>query len=125
MKVKMDKDYKTYYTIEEAEQAKRVIKAEKDDDETAAGWAEYAVKEYLKNGFGHCERILEATATIKKNARVWDAYGDNTGCIDVWIEATAKITNGYLEIGAYLSDIWQTGANDYIPYIFATEYKTI
>ena len=43
-----------------------------------------------------------------------NAFTENSGCLDVWIEATALVNgNEFIIIGAYLSDIWMiTGYNN-------------
>ena len=124
MKVKLEKDYKDWYTVSDLERAKEVIKVEKWDDETAAGWAQYAVNEALKSPSinDSCEEILKASARTAKNNRVWNAYGENTGNMDVWIEAIAQTIWGFLKVGAYLSDIWESGATDYRDKMYVKYY---
>lgn len=112
MKVTLEKDYKRFYTIENLEQAKAVIAYEKDDEETAAGWAEYAVNEALKGTGDFLREIIKVTARTAGNCRTWNSYGE-TGKMDVWIDCIAKTADGFIEVGAYLTDIWQTGA---VPY---------
>ena len=125
MRVKLEKDYRQYSTLEQLEQARNVIKAEKEDEETVAGWAKYAVMEALKDT-GHCDReILQAEATTARNGRIWDQYGDGTGTMDVWIKATARTSEGFIEIGAYLSDIWQSGVTDYRQHMYIERYGRI
>ena len=58
MKVNLTENYKRIYTIEDLERAKKVIKCEKDDEETAKGWAEYAVREALKNTDDGLVRVI-------------------------------------------------------------------
>jgi len=126
MKVTMEKDYKRLYTLEDIDRAKAVMAYEKEDEETAAGWAGYAIREALK-GTGAYDRddILMASAHTAKNCRAWDAYGDGTGDMDIWIEAVARTSEGFVEVGAYLSDIWQTGATDYRQHMFIQRYGRI
>lgn len=54
------KDYKKYMTISEVEAAKAMIAEQKEDEETAAGWAEYAVREALKDTGDYLVRVIEA-----------------------------------------------------------------
>ncbi len=112
MKVTLQKDYKRLYTVADLDHAHTIIKYMKDDDETAAGYAKYAISEALKGTSDICLNILSATAETTKNCRAWNIYGDDTGNMDVWIEAIAKTCDGFVEVGAYLTDIWQTG-DDY------------
>ena len=123
MKVKFEKDYKQYYTIKDLDQAKLVIQYEKDDEETAAGWAEYAIKEALKDSMEYCDEVIRASAETSRNCRIWDAYGEGTGSMDVWIAALAKTSEGFIEVGAYLSDIWQSGAEPYKHQMIIKQYK--
>lgn len=107
------KDYKKYMTISEVEAAKAMIAEQREEEETTAGWAEYAVREALKDTGDYLDRILEAKAEINRNCRVWNAYNLDSGKLDIWIEATARTERGFIIVGAYLSDIWQTGATPY------------
>lgn len=127
MKVTLEKEYKQYYTLADLERAKEVIRLEKEDESTAASWAVYAVNEVLS--YLNCSRsayyayadesdILKATARTAKNNRVWDAHGNGTQNMDVWIEAKAFTHNCFIEVGAYLSDIWKTGGETYVNHIF-------
>lgn len=120
MKVLLPKDYKKYFTIEEYEIAKEIIKMEREDDaSTAKDMAEYAVREALKNDdLCYLEEILEAKAEVCRNKyqaydKVYDRYFEGSQFMDVYISGVAKVSFGYLEFGAYLSDIWETGAREY------------
>lgn len=107
MKVTLPKDYKNTFTLADLERAKAVIAYEKEDEETAKGWAEYAVREALKGTDDGLQEVIKATAEVAGNGRAWNLYGD-TGSMDVWIEATAETWDGFIKVGAYLSDIWGT-----------------
>ena len=113
MKVTIERGYKDFYTLTDLESAKAIIKAEKEDEWTAKDAAEYAVKEALSGTDDYLDKVIEATARTAKNSRIHDAHGEGTGMMDVWIEATARTRKGYVEVGAYLSDIWQTGGTPY------------
>ena len=113
MKVRLSKDYKSLYTLEDLERAKAVIRAEKEDEETAKGWAEYAAREALKDEADYLVEIIKAEAETAGNCRIWTAYGEDTRTMDVWIDFTARTAYGFLVGGAYLSDIWQSGAVDF------------
>lgn len=130
MKVKMDRNYRKYYTLEQVDQAKAVIAWEKEDEETAAGWARYAVNEALKGtGVSAADWmdgwILKADATTARNGRAWNQYGEGTGDMDIWIDAVVRTGEGFLEVGAYLSDIWLTGATDYRQHMYIKRYATV
>lgn len=126
MKVNLEKEYRRWYTLEELEQAKTIIAAEKEDEETAKGWAAYAVNEALK-GTGEVSRdeILKAEAHTARNCRAWNLYGEGTGNMDVWINIVARTSEGFIECGAYLSDIWQSGAVEYKQHMYIQRYGRI
>lgn len=103
MKVKIEEGYKKMYTLEEVRQAKDVIACMKEDESTAEEWAATAARAYTGD---YIERVIEASAETCSNARVYNAYGDNTQFMDICIKALVKTFDTYLEITAYLTDIW-------------------
>lgn len=113
MKVTLEKDYRKYYTLEDLDHAKAVIACAKDDESKIAEYAEMTVNEVVKDGGDYCVEILKATAHTAKNCRAFDAYGEGTGNMDIWIEAVAETTSAFVKIGAYLSDIWMIGDGQY------------
>jgi hypothetical protein len=130
MKVTLEKDYRKYYTLEELDQAKEVIKFEKENDEgTIKSWAVYAANEALKHIDRYesvCEeQILTAQATTSRNSRAWNEYGDNTGHMDVWIEFTAFTGSRFITGGACLTDIWQTGATEYAHHMYYRVFEEV
>lgn len=117
MKVLLPKNYKRYFTVEEYEIAKEIIKTEKEDASTAKDMAEYAVREALKKDEydEYLEEVLEAKAEVCKNNdyRVYDKYFEGSQLMDIYISGVARVSYGYLEFGAYLSDIWESGVTEY------------
>lgn len=124
MKVLLPKDYKKYFTVEEYEIAREIIKTEKEDASTAKDMAEYAVREALIKNDDLCylEEILEAKAEVCKNILIVDCdiYFEGSKLMDIYISGVARVSFGYLEFGAYLSDIWETGAREYK--VYTTKY---
>ena len=119
MKVKLEDNYRKIYTLEEYDMAKAVIAAEKDDEMSAKDWAESAVREALRNEDVYLEEVLKAEARTSRNYRIdTDRYGDGTGTMDVWISFVAETTVGFVKGGAYLSDIWDTGAVEYKQHMY-------
>ena len=107
MKVTFGKEYKKYLTLEEYDYAKQIIHDFKDDESTPAEYAEYAVNAIGgAYDIGGCERVIECSAEIAGNSRVYDNYGAGSGKLDVWIHGIAKTWYAYVEFGAYLTDIW-------------------
>jgi hypothetical protein len=127
MIVKMPKNYETWMTVEKVAIAKKLIRYEKENDDCSVKeWAIYAICEALRDRDDYdigAEGILTCSAEIGGNNRVWDAYFEGSKDLDIWIKATAKTGNGYTEIGAYLSDIWQTGATPYADHMYIAYYK--
>lgn len=125
MKVTLEKDYRKLYTLEDLERAKAVIASEREDEETAKGWARYAVIEALK-GTGEVDReIIKASAVTARNCRAWNAYGEGTENMDIWIEFTAETSEGFIKGGAYLSDIWGSGCVDYRDQMYFRRYAVV
>lgn len=123
MRVKLEKNYKDIYTIGDLERAKEVIAYEKEDEMPINGWVEYAIREALKNTNDYATEILKAEAHTAKNCRAWNNYSDTSEDMDVWVSGTAETSRGFIKIGAYLSDIWQTGAIDYADKMFIQYFK--
>lgn len=126
MKVKLDKNYRELYTLSDFERAKAVIKFMKEEDSsTVKEYAEYAVREALRDTGVYDREIITAEAHTAGNRRVWDAYGEGTASMDVWIEALARTSEGFIEFGAYLTDIWQTGSEPYKQNMYIKRFKEV
>ena len=111
MRVTLEKDFKRHITLEEAPIVRRIIQYMKEEGGDAKEWATSAVD--LAAGWGQCsETIFEAKASIAKNRRINNYFDEDSRDFDIWIETTAKASNGFYIIGAYLSDIWQIGDTD-------------
>ena len=113
MKVRLEKEEKKYITLEEAPIAREIIASMKEDESTAEEYAEMAIRAAY-DGNAWSIDTMRATAKISKNNRAWNEYSNDSGCLDIWIEATAYVnTDEFIMIGAYLSDIWKiTGDNN-------------
>lgn len=110
MKVKFTEDAKRFISVSELPAVKKVIAEMKEDGEIK-GYSEIAAR--VASGYNGNFEILKADAQIAKNARIYDAYGEGSGEIDVWLDIYAfDDYSGFYEIGAYLTDIWAvTGDN--------------
>lgn len=119
MKVKaFTKEDKKYVTAYDVEKSREIIRDMKEDESTPAEYLETAAKS-LK-GVYHAE-IINAAARVSCNRRVWNAYSAESQDLDIYVEGLAKVEYNdgkryrvaYVEIGAYLSDIWQlTGSEE-------------
>ena len=103
MKVSISKESRRFISLAEAPIAQRIVKDLKEDESSAAEYATLAINAACE---GHCVKVFEAKAVIAKNCRAYGAYFDDSGNLDVWVEATAQTSYGFCIIGAYLSDIW-------------------
>lgn len=111
MKVKLTKEAKRYITLEEAPAVRRLIQMCKEDDsftvEEAAALAAVALLHT------NSVRVLEASAEISGNCRLYDYYFEGSGKLDVYLTAIAMSFDEVIEFGAYLSDIYSiTGNSD-------------
>ena len=107
MKVNLTAEMKKFITVAEMPAVKKVMQYEKENDEwTVQEWAKMAARlVFDDNG----AKVIEATARIAKNPRVWDAFDEETRDIDVWIEFTAfsEYRSSFIIAGVYLTDLWQ------------------
>ena len=103
MKVRFDKEDKKYFSIAEAPIVNAIIKDMKTSEdrlEEAVEYAMHALDEY------YTLEILKANAKVSHNNRIWNYYNDNSGTIDIWIDAIVQTYNEFYIIGFYLSDAW-------------------
>lgn len=107
MKVTLAKDYRKFYTLNELDIAKEIISCAKEDGATVKDYAEIAIREALRGKGDYIEEVLKATAQTANNCRVWDRFFDGSESMDIYIEATAETSYGFIKIGTYLSDIWE------------------
>lgn len=113
MKVTLLKEDKKHITLADAPIARQIIVDMKEDKSTPAEYAGMAIRAAY-NGSTNDVEILKASTKISTNCRAVDVYTENSGHLDIWIDATAHVNgNEFVIIGAYLSDIWQiTGCNN-------------
>ena len=110
MKVQFTAEMKHIVTVAEMPAVRKIIEAEKENDEwTAQKWAKMAAGIVRP-----CSsvKVLEASAEIAKNCRVWDAYADGSADFDVWIRFTAFADDSFVMGGVYLTDLWAASADN-------------
>lgn len=113
MKIQINKESKKVLTLSEMPIVKRIIKDFKDNEDDLSGDLEI-----LMNIFS-ADEVIKSTAYVSKNCRAYNVFSDDSGNIDIWIQATIyniySSENGggvFYMVGAYLSDLWQsTGEN--------------
>lgn len=110
MKVKIRKEDRRFLQEHIAEHMVDIMAQE--DSSKPSEVAEMAIREILKGTDDSISResILSAKARVALNCRIQDLYFEGSEDYDVWIEATARTAEGFIVLGAYLSDIWQIGA---------------
>ena len=108
MKIKFGSEQKKYITVAELPIVKQIISDMKEDD----GLMEYAeIAARIASG-GYVVKVYECSAEIAKNGRIYNAYGDDTENLDIWINAAALTSEGFVMFGIYLTDVWNiTGDN--------------
>lgn len=110
MKISITEESKKYLTVEEHEIAKRIVKEFKAaESETVEDYARQAVCIVA----GNVGEVLKAKASMARNSRAYNFFATDAGMLDIWFDITASTENGFVIIGAYLSDLWQaTGENN-------------
>lgn len=104
MKIKFTTEAKEYITINELPAVKRII-AEMKEDTGIKDYAEIAAR--VASGYNGKFEILKSEAEIAKNARVNNAYGEDSENLDIWLNIYAFDSfAGFFEIGIYLTDVW-------------------
>lgn len=113
MKVKLTKETKKWMTLAEAPAARRMIEDLKTEyTDTAADIAVAAARVIIPNGGYKTVKVLEASAVIAGNGRIWNYWGEDTGRLDVWVDAIVVCDDYYAEIGCYISDVYNLGDDD-------------
>lgn len=125
MKVKLQKDYRRIYTLDDLDRAREIIEELKEDEMTVKDYASMAAREALRgtDDFISRDEVLTAEAYTSKNRRVWNGYNDNSEDMDIWVDFLVRTYEGFVEGGAYLTDIWMSGAVDYKHHMFIRYYK--
>ena len=107
MKIKFGTEQKKIITVAELPEVKKII----SEYSNQIGKFEAEIAARIASGANL--EIIKFEAEISKNHRIWNQYTDESGMLDIWMEVWAfDPYYGFYQIGAYLSDIWQsTGDN--------------
>ena len=109
MKVQLTSNAKKVITVDQMPAVRKVMECAKADEITVKEYAEMAAG--IASG-SYVIKVLEASAQIAGNYRVWDWYENGSAQFDVWVEFTAMTDEGFVMGGAYVSDIHaSTGDN--------------
>lgn len=104
MKVQFTSEMKKVVTVAEMPAVNKVIETMREDESTVKEYAEMAAQIASRC---NTVKVLEASARIAANSRVWDAIAEGSWMFDVWVEFTAFADNGFVMGGAYLTDLWK------------------
>ena len=111
MKIQINEKSKRVLTLSEMPVVKKIIKDFKED-----GNGEIDI---LMSIF-EADEVIRSTAAVSKNCRANNVFSDESGNIDIWIEATlynhySSENNGgvFYIVEAYLSDLWQATADNW------------
>lgn len=110
MKVQFTSEMKKVVTVYEMPAVRKVIEYMKDDESTVKEYAKMASR--IASGC-NTVKVLEASARIAANRRVWDAIADGSEKFDVWIEFTAFADNGFVMGGVYITDLWECTSDNH------------
>lgn len=115
MKVTLPKDYRSLFTLEEMDIARKLIREMKDDELPAREYADIAVNyilsRFLPSTGGYFDELLKSNFEITKNGYGWEQYGKGYRNLDIWFSGVAKTSRGYLEFGVYMTDVWSIGGD--------------
>ena len=104
MKIRMTEDSKRTVTVSEMAAVRKIMYDLKEDNYLKQ-YASMAAR--VASGKYDTFEILKVEAEIAKNCRIWNAYGEGTGQLDVWVSVYAYNSyHGFYDFGAYLTDIW-------------------
>ena len=103
MKVQFTSEMKKAVTVYEMPAVRKVIEYMNDDESTVKEYAKMASR--IASGC-NIVKVLEASARIAANRRVWNAYVEGSAQFDVWIEFTTFTDNGFVMGGVYITDLW-------------------
>lgn len=108
LKIKMIEGYKKVFTVEEMVIAKRIISELKEENMTNEEYGRIIVNYYLSMRYtdDFLDEVISAKMEVCKNRRCWERYGDDSRDIDIYVTAKALTVKGYIEVGCYLSDVW-------------------
>ena len=127
MKVNFTAEMRKYIAFAEMPAVKKVMEYAKEDVYSAKDWAKVATRIVFDD---NAAKVIEATARIAKNQRVWDAFDEETRHIDIWVEFTAfsEYRSGFIIAGVYLTDLWQLtkdNADEIKSHMYIRQFKEV
>lgn len=110
MKITLPKEVHEHLTMHDITEARKIISQEKTNTLTATEAATMIGQAVIK--YPSDLKVLEASAEIAGNCRVWNYYTDDSRNLDVWVNFRIRSYGEYIEGGAYLSDVFQLTGDD-------------
>ena len=110
MKVAFTAEMKKAVTVYEMPAVRKVIEYMNGDESTVKEYAKMAAQ--IASGC-NIVKVLEASARIAANCRVWNAYAAGSAQFDVWIKFTAFTDNGFVMGGVYITDLWKCNSDNH------------
>ena len=114
IKATLPSNYKELFTIAETETAKRIIKDLKAWDDTAQDFARYALNDIIRNRAEWVQEIYFVSAEICRDLGTQNAYFEDSGHMDVWLEFVGETSEGFYKVGCLLSEAWAIGGDNHI-----------
>ena len=106
MIIRIPSEMKKVLTVAEMPAVREIQRQESEDTMTVSEYLQMAA--HVASSDNSSYQIYDASASIARNGRVWDYYGDGTGRLDIWLEGLAfNAYVGAFLIGVYLSDLFQ------------------
>ena len=109
MKVTISDKSRKIITVEQMPAARKVIEVMKEDEWTVKDYAAMAAR--IASGCNGA-RVIEASAAVVGNHRVWDAIAEGTERFDVWVEFIAFTGDSFITGGACITDLWRSNADN-------------
>lgn len=127
MKVRITERAKKIITLDQMPAVRRIIKEFGKDEMKPADYVE-SVARYISGT--NCVKILEASAEIGRNSRVWDELTDNSEDLDIWITFTAFCEpypgDMFIKCSVFITDIWKLtsdNADDMLKHMYIRKFK--
>ena len=118
MKVTLEKNYRSRYTLEQLDEAKALIKEMKAVDSTAENMAVKAVELLREKHDWRFMEVISAEAyTMENRTLEWNELGWGTGYMDVCISLVALSYEEVVRAYVMLSDITKGNLQDCNTYV--------
>ncbi|MCD7996402.1 MAG: hypothetical protein LUH21_04125 [Clostridiales bacterium] len=110
MKVRFDKEDRKYFTIAEAPIVSTIIKDMKTSEDTIEDDIRIAMQAL---DVYDVIQILRTDAKISHNGRIWNYYNNESGTIDILVNAIVQTYDEFYIIDFFLSDAWTLGIENH------------